>query len=135
MRLSHRWSQPSTQVLALQFAAMLHQLRRDTRQALVCAELALGIAAEQGFSFWHAGGTVLRGWALASGGSAREGIALLQDGLKAWADTGSTAAAKPLPSVVRTKSRRVKSRPGVRLSRSLRNMRCAPGRIHRGKAF
>jgi mRNA-degrading endonuclease toxin of MazEF toxin-antitoxin module len=38
----------------------------------------------------------------------------------AW--TGSTAAAKPLPTAVRTKSRRLKARVGVKLSRSLRSI-------------
>jgi predicted ATPase len=113
-RLSHELSQPSSQALALHFAAMLHQCRGDSRSALASAELALAIAADQGFSFWHAGGTVFRGWALSHAmvqgskfpvqGSATlnleqgtlnaereagEGIRLIQEGIQAWADTGS----------------------------------------------
>ena len=53
------------------------------------AELALAIAADQGFSFWQAGGTILRGWAAAEGGDRAEGIALLRQGLDAWQATGS----------------------------------------------
>ena len=45
---------------------MLHQLRRDATRALACAEASSAIGAEHGFSFWHAGGGVLSGWALAS---------------------------------------------------------------------
>src|SRR6476469_6591822 len=41
--------------------------------------------------------------------------------------TGRTAAAKPEPRAVCTKSRRVKSRVGVRLSRSERSMRYSFG--------
>jgi DNA-binding winged helix-turn-helix (wHTH) protein/predicted ATPase len=88
-RLSHQLSQPSTQALALHFAAMVHQCRRDSRAALLCAELTLAIAADQGFSFWHAGGTVMRGWALADSGTNSEGVALLQRGIEAWLATGS----------------------------------------------
>ncbi len=88
-RLSHQLSQPSTQALALHFAAMVHQCCRDSRSALVCAELTLAIAADQGFSFWHAGGTVMRGWALAAGGSNSDGVNLLKQGIDAWSATGS----------------------------------------------
>jgi len=53
-----------------------------------------------------------------------------------WAVTGSTAAAKPLPTVVCTKLRRLKSRDGARLSISSFNMG-APGggELRRGVKF
>ena len=88
-RLSHELSQPSSQALALHFAAMLHQCRGDGRSALASADLALAIAADQGFSFWHAGGTVFRGWALSQNGTDPQAIALLEEGLEAWGTTGS----------------------------------------------
>jgi DNA-binding winged helix-turn-helix (wHTH) protein/predicted ATPase len=88
-RLSHELSQPSSQALALHFAAMVHQCRGDGRSTLASAELVLAIAADQGFSFWHAGGTVFRGWALSQTGSDPQAIALLQEGLEAWDTTGS----------------------------------------------
>jgi predicted ATPase len=87
--LGHELSQPSSQVLALHFAAMLHQCRREPRAVLACADLSIAISAEQGFSFWHAGGTVLRGWALSECGSRAEGIVVLRQGLEAWMATGS----------------------------------------------
>src|SRR5262249_23762506 len=89
VRLSHQLLQPSSQALALHFAAMLRQLRREGREALVLAELALAIASEQGFSFWQAGGTILRGRGLAEGGPPAEGVALVRKGLAAWDATGS----------------------------------------------
>jgi len=88
-RLSHELVQPSSQALALHFAAMVHQCRREGRAALACAELALTIAADQGFSFWRAGGTIMRGCAMAESGDSEEGIALMRQGLDAWHDTGS----------------------------------------------
>jgi predicted ATPase len=87
--LAHELSQPSSQVLALHFAAMLHQCRRDFRTVLACADLSAAISAEQGFSFWHAGGTVLRGWALSECGAGAEGIAIVRQGLQASLATGS----------------------------------------------
>jgi serine/threonine protein kinase/predicted ATPase len=89
MTLAHRLSQPSSQVLAQHFGAMLHQCRRQPRAALACADLSVAISAEQGFSFWHAGGTVLRGWALSECGSGTAGLAALRGGLEAWLATGS----------------------------------------------
>ncbi len=89
LRLSHELSQPSSQALALHFAAMLHQCRRDTRRVLACAEASGAIAAEHGFSFWMAGAAVLRGWALAMNGAADEGVRLLRQGLHDWLATGS----------------------------------------------
>jgi predicted ATPase/DNA-binding winged helix-turn-helix (wHTH) protein len=88
-RLSHELLQPSSQALALHFAAMLHQCRREGRPTLACAELALAIGAELGLSFWRAGGTVMRGWAVAECGETTEGVALLRQGLDAWQATGS----------------------------------------------
>jgi predicted ATPase len=87
--LGHELSQPSSHVLALHFAAMLHQCRREPREVLACADLSTAISAEQGFSFWHAGGTVLRGWALSECGSRAEGIVVLRQGLEAWLATVS----------------------------------------------
>lgn len=88
-RLSHELTQPSSQALALHFSAMVHQCRREGPAALACAELALAIAAEQGHSFWLAGGTFMRGWAIADCGDGPAGIDLMRQGLDAWRDTGS----------------------------------------------
>jgi predicted ATPase len=89
VRLSDELAQPSSQALALHFAAMLRQCLRAGEEACHLAERATALAAEQGFSFWHAGGTVLRGWALAACGAAAEGTDLLRQGLAAWQATGS----------------------------------------------
>jgi predicted ATPase/predicted Ser/Thr protein kinase len=88
VRLSHELDQPSTQALALHFAAMVRQCRREPTAARILAELGTAIAAEQGFSFWHAGGTLLQGWAIAAGGDL-SGIDLVREGLAAWRATGS----------------------------------------------
>jgi predicted ATPase len=87
--LAQRLSQPSSEALAFHFAGMLHQCRRDPLAVLTCVDRSLAISAEQGFSFWQAGGTVLRGWALSECGSGAEGLAVLRQGLDAWLATES----------------------------------------------
>jgi predicted ATPase len=89
LRLSHELAQPSSQALALHFAAMVRQCRREPAETRTYAELGSAIAADHGFSFWHAGGTVMRGWATAASGEADDGEALLRRGLAAWLGTGS----------------------------------------------
>jgi predicted ATPase len=89
LRLSHKLTQPSSQALALHFAAMVHQCRRDGPAALNCADLALTIAAEHEHSFWQAGATVMRGWAVAECGDGVKGTALMRQGLESWQSTGS----------------------------------------------
>jgi predicted ATPase len=89
LELSHRLEQPSSQTLALHFAAMLHQLRGDVPRAGACADACGVFAAEHGFSFWMAGGAVMSGWALAAGGVADEGVARLRRGLRDWQATSS----------------------------------------------
>jgi predicted ATPase len=87
--LAHRLSQPSSEALAFHFAGMLHQCRRDPLAVLASADRSLAISADLGFSFWRAGGMVLRGWALSESGSGPEGLALLREGLEAWRVTES----------------------------------------------
>jgi predicted ATPase len=80
--------QPNTLALALYFAAMLRQYRREAPALQESAEAATAIATEHGLSFWRAGGQVLGGWALAEQGEGAGGIAQLRQGLTAWAATG-----------------------------------------------
>ena len=67
---------------------MLRQYRREGPAVQGSAEATLAIATEHGFSFWHAVGLVMRGWALAEQGAGAGGIAQLRQGLAAWAATG-----------------------------------------------
>jgi predicted ATPase len=58
------------------------------------AELAdhlVAVAAEQGFPYWSAWGTVYRGWAKVKNGDVAEGISLLRSGLNAYHATGAEA--------------------------------------------
>jgi predicted ATPase len=88
IRMSRELS-PSSQAVALHFAAMLHQLRRDGLRARMCADTSGAIASDHGFSFWQAGSGVLGGWALAACGAADDGIDRLRQGLLDWLATDS----------------------------------------------
>ncbi|HMF15277.1 MAG TPA: protein kinase, partial [Gemmataceae bacterium] len=80
---------PTSQAVALHFAAMLHQLRGDWLRARERAEAEGSVAAEHGLLFWRAGSEVMTGWALAASGARDEGIELLRQGLRDWQATGS----------------------------------------------
>ncbi len=65
------------------------QLRHDVLAVHEQAEAAVTLATEQGFSFWAAGGTSLRGWALAMQGQGEEGMAQVRQGTAALRATGA----------------------------------------------
>src|SRR5262249_45326881 len=88
LSMSHHLLQPSSQALALHFSSIFHQLRREPRAVLACADLCIAISAEQGFNFWNANATMMRGWALSEGGFGPEGMAELRQGFEAWRATG-----------------------------------------------
>jgi predicted ATPase len=81
--------QPSSLALALQCAAFLGQNRREAPAIQKNAEAIAAIAAEHGFSFWRAGASLMRGWALAQQGAWAAGVALLRQGLAAHRATGA----------------------------------------------
>ncbi|MBI3797195.1 MAG: hypothetical protein HY268_09560, partial [Deltaproteobacteria bacterium] len=87
--LAQELSHPHSLVFALNFTAIAHLLRGEVRAAQERAEAVIALATEQGFPFWVAFGTSLRGWALAAQGQVEEGIAQLQQGLAALRATGS----------------------------------------------
>ena len=48
----------------------------------------VALASEQGFPYFHAAGTYLRGWALAEQGRVEEGIADMLKGQRIWQESG-----------------------------------------------
>lgn len=80
---------PTSQAVALHFAAVVHQLRREPVRARECAEASGSISAEHGLLFWLAGSSVLIGWALVEEGAAEQGTERLRQGLREWRATGS----------------------------------------------
>jgi class 3 adenylate cyclase/predicted ATPase len=90
LALAHALSHPFSQVVALLYAAMFHLLRREGPAAQERAETELALATAQGFPFWVAGGTIVRGWALAAQGQAVEGISQMRQGIAAWRALGAS---------------------------------------------
>ena len=95
LELARRLDQPSSLAMAMHFNAMLHQCRGDVAETARWAQSTIDLAAEEGFSFWLAGGTVFKGWAKVAGagrGAQAEveaGLADIRRGLDAWLATGS----------------------------------------------
>jgi len=89
LALARRHSHPFSLALSLVFAAEIHQCRHEVQLARECAEAAIALSTDQGFPFWLAWGTIVRGWALAKQGSIEEGIAQIRQGLTAYQATGA----------------------------------------------
>jgi serine/threonine protein kinase/predicted ATPase len=87
--LGGKLGQPSTLALALHFAAMLRQYRREVPAVRESAAATTAIATEHGLSFWRACGQILHGWALAEQGARASGIPQMRQGLTAWKAAGS----------------------------------------------
>ncbi|MBI3302136.1 MAG: hypothetical protein HYZ72_08695 [Deltaproteobacteria bacterium] len=86
--LAQKLSHPYSLAFALFIAAWIHQYRREGQAAQERAEAMMALCSEQGFPFWLAEGTILRGWALADQGQREEGIAQMRQGLAAHQTTG-----------------------------------------------
>jgi predicted ATPase len=86
--LAQEIAHPYSLSFALRGATMFHQLRREVRATQERAEGTMSLTTEQGFPHWRAQGAILRGWALAHQGQAKEGIEQMHQGLVAHRATG-----------------------------------------------
>jgi predicted ATPase/DNA-binding winged helix-turn-helix (wHTH) protein len=86
--LARELQQPSSIALALHFAAMMHQCRDDAVSAEAKATEAFEVATAEGYSFWRAGSTIIRGWARVAQGD-ESSIDEIRRGLDAWLAGGS----------------------------------------------
>jgi predicted ATPase len=87
--LAQQRAHPFSLDYALSFAALLHQIRHEERCTQERAEAAISLAKDQGFPYWMAIGSILRGWALVQQGQAQEGIEQLHQGFIAFRATGA----------------------------------------------
>ncbi|MBI3756848.1 MAG: AAA family ATPase [Deltaproteobacteria bacterium] len=81
-------SHPASLAYALNWAAIVHQLRREGQAAQEWAEEVIALSTEQGFPYYLADGTNLRGWALAEQGQGEAGIAVMRQGQAAYQAIG-----------------------------------------------
>jgi predicted ATPase len=82
-------AQPFSLAFALDWAAWLHQLRREPQATHDQAETAMALCTAQGFAQLLAFGHMLRGWALAAQQQGEDGIAYIHQGLAAYQATGA----------------------------------------------
>jgi DNA-binding NtrC family response regulator/predicted ATPase len=87
--LARERSHPFSLAVAHNFAAMLHQLRREPALAREPAEAAMTLSAEHGFAMFHAFGMIFGGWALVGQGRVADGLTLMQEGIAAHRATGA----------------------------------------------
>jgi len=87
--LAQQMAHPYSLSLGLLSASIFYAFRREVRAVQGHAEAAINLATEQGFPYWMAMGTILRGWALAHQGQAQEGIEQIHQGMIAYRATGA----------------------------------------------
>jgi class 3 adenylate cyclase/predicted ATPase len=82
-------SHPLSLTVAHNWAAHLHQRRREGQATQWQAEAAITLSTEHRFPFWSACGTILRGWVLAEQRQGEEGITQIREGLTTYRATGA----------------------------------------------
>jgi predicted ATPase/DNA-binding SARP family transcriptional activator len=87
--LGDQQGHPFSLAFAQCYSAMMHQYRHEPRAVQELAEAAIDLSKEQGFVFWLAQASFLRGWALVEQGRAEEGIAEMRRSLADWRATGT----------------------------------------------
>ncbi len=92
LKLARSINQPFSLEYALHHTAWLYQHSRLGTQAQAAGDEQIRIAAEQGFLFWHASGTLYVAGGLLLQGKLEQGLRLLQKGLEAYRGTGAELA-------------------------------------------
>jgi predicted ATPase len=87
--LAHELSYPFGVATAQVYAALLHQLRRESPLAQEWAEAGITLAREHGFPAWLGHGTILQGWARAEQGQSEGGMSQLRQGLAIYQAMGA----------------------------------------------
>jgi class 3 adenylate cyclase/predicted ATPase len=97
---AHELSHPYSLAFARCFAAVVSQFRRDVPAVHEHAEAAVALATAQGFPYYAALGTSMRGWALALQGQGEAGLAQGRQGLAAYRATGAAVLVPYLCTVL-----------------------------------
>jgi class 3 adenylate cyclase/predicted ATPase len=87
--LAQKLSHPFSLAVALDYAAMLHQFRREPQAVHEQAEAAIALCTEQGFAYYLAWGTTMQGWVQVAQGQREDGLAQMRHGLAALRATGA----------------------------------------------
>ena len=89
LSLARELPQPFTLAFAVQWAAMLRQLRGEHQQTLEGAEAAITLSKEQEFPYFLGWGTILQGWVGADRGDEKEATDQIRQGVALYRSTGS----------------------------------------------
>jgi class 3 adenylate cyclase/tetratricopeptide (TPR) repeat protein len=87
--LARELSQTFSMILAVEFAALVRHLRRETALAKARAETDIGLSTEQANAFFLGCGMVEQGWVIAQEGQGDEGVALILRGMDVCRSSGS----------------------------------------------
>jgi len=79
---------PFSQMLALDYAALLHQLRGEPGDVYAQAQAALRLGTEKAFAYYSSWALMFHGWALTAHHQREEGIRQMHEGLEALQATG-----------------------------------------------
>ncbi len=87
--LASELSQTFSMIIAVEFGAVVHHLRREAPLARAYAETDIALSTEQANAFLLGHGMVERGWAIAQEGQVDEGLALIVSGMDVCRSSGS----------------------------------------------
>jgi DNA-binding winged helix-turn-helix (wHTH) protein/predicted ATPase len=82
LAIARELSHPLTLAVALGYAAMLQQFRRDSPQIDALAEATISVCREHGFPYYLAWAEVLQGWSLTVRGNYVDGIGGMRRGIE-----------------------------------------------------
>ena len=81
--------QPFNQAIALDYAAILHTFRGDSRSALEVSRQAAELCSRHGFTYYLAVANIMAGWALVAEGEETAGLAQFRQGLDSMRSVGA----------------------------------------------
>ncbi len=84
-----RMRDPFSQAIALDYSALLHAFRCESRAALDRGREAVEVCSRHDFSYYLAMGNIVTGWATAAEGSVAQGLTQLREGLVALRALGA----------------------------------------------
>src|SRR5262249_13676541 len=92
LALAEAHAHPFSQAIALAYAVMLHQFRRELHTVYEHADTAVALCTEHGFTYYLAWVTIIQGWSLAGQGQSEGGIEQMRQGRAALQSTGAKRA-------------------------------------------
>ena len=89
LKLAEKLAHPFSIALSLDYAAIVHQFRREPKAAYQRAEAAITVCEEHNFAYYLGWAKIIKGWALAEHRDYEEGRNEIQQGLNKLRGTGA----------------------------------------------